>query len=307
MHAVGLRLRHDGDLRQARLPPRPPLSTLLTLRFAIGAAALWVRGVGGEAAAATPRGRARRHRASARSATPAQAACYFSALRHIDASLTALLLCTVSGVRLPGRGGARARPAATAVRGVALALAGGGTALVLLGGGAGALNATGVALAVGASLTYTAYILVADTVVGESDPLSLAATVATSAFASLLLFSIVTGRLDLTLDAGGWASMVSLSVVSTAGAITAFLLGLQLVGPSTASIVSTIEPVVTVSLAALVFSERLGPVQLVGGGVRHLRRDRAAAATRARRARGGARSCDGRRGRAVGFVTGPGD
>jgi drug/metabolite transporter (DMT)-like permease len=239
------------------------VTSLLTIRFGIASAVLWVvvrvakrplprrevvlAGVGLGAVGYT-----------------AQAACYFSALRHIDASLTALLLCTYPAFVFLGAV-ALGRDRATRVRLLALALAGGGTALVLLGGGAGALNGTGVALAVGASLTYTTYILVADTVVGESDPLSLAATVATSAFVALLLFSIVTGRVDLTLDAGGWASLVSLSVVSTAGAITAFLLGLQLVGPSTASIVSTVEPVVTVSLAALVFSERLGGIQLVGG------------------------------------------
>ena len=38
-------------------------------------------------------------------------------------------------------------------------------------------------------------------------------------------------------------------------------------GPSAAAILSTLEPVVTVVLAFIVFSESLGPAQLVGGAL----------------------------------------
>jgi drug/metabolite transporter (DMT)-like permease len=44
-----------------------------------------------------------------------------------------------------------------------------------------------------------------------------------------------------------------------------FMAGLARVGPSTASIASTVEPPVTVALAWIVFGETLGPLQLVGG------------------------------------------
>ena len=50
-------------------------------------------------------------------------------------------------------------------------------------------------------------------------------------------------------------------------AISAFMTGLDAVGPATAAIVSTFEPVVTVALAMLWFGERLGPVQVAGGAV----------------------------------------
>jgi drug/metabolite transporter (DMT)-like permease len=39
------------------------------------------------------------------------------------------------------------------------------------------------------------------------------------------------------------------------------------VGPSRASIVSTVEPLVTVGLAFVVFGERLRPAQLLGGAL----------------------------------------
>ena len=51
------------------------------------------------------------------------------------------------------------------------------------------------------------------------------------------------------------------------GAILAFFAGLARVGPSAASILSTLEPVVTVGLAAAAFGETLGAVQLLGGAL----------------------------------------
>jgi drug/metabolite transporter (DMT)-like permease len=46
-----------------------------------------------------------------------------------------------------------------------------------------------------------------------------------------------------------------------------FFAGLARVGPTTASILATVEPVVTVLLAFLVFGETLGAVQLAGGAL----------------------------------------
>ena len=56
-------------------------------------------------------------------------------------------------------------------------------------------------------------------------------------------------------------------MVSTVGAIGLFFAGLRRVGPTAASILSTLEPVVTVVLAFAVFGESLGPAQLAGGAL----------------------------------------
>jgi len=55
--------------------------------------------------------------------------------------------------------------------------------------------------------------------------------------------------------------------VSTVAAILCFFAGLARVGPSAASILSTLEPLVTVALAAAAFGESLGAVQQVGGAL----------------------------------------
>jgi drug/metabolite transporter (DMT)-like permease len=70
---------------------------------------------------------------------------------------------------------------------------------------------------------------------------------------------------DVTL--AGWGWLACLATVSTVGAITLFFAGLSRVGPTSASILSTFEPVVTVVLAAAVLSEHLTPVQVGGGAL----------------------------------------
>jgi hypothetical protein len=58
-----------------------------------------------------------------------------------------------------------------------------------------------------------------------------------------------------------------MAVVSTVVAMSLQFVGLRRVGPTTASIVSNAEPVVTVALAFAVFGEVLAPLQLLGGGL----------------------------------------
>jgi drug/metabolite transporter (DMT)-like permease len=67
--------------------------------------------------------------------------------------------------------------------------------------------------------------------------------------------------------AGGRSQAGGLAVVSTGGAIALFFAGLRPVGPTAASFLSTLEPVVTVGVAFVVFGESNGPAQFAAGGV----------------------------------------
>lgn len=58
-----------------------------------------------------------------------------------------------------------------------------------------------------------------------------------------------------------------MALTATVGAITLLFAGLRRVGPTAASILSTLEPVVTVVLAFVVFGDSLGPAQLAGGAL----------------------------------------
>jgi drug/metabolite transporter (DMT)-like permease len=193
-----------------------------------------------------------------------QATFYFSALQRVDASLVALVLYTYPAL-VTVAAAALGRERLTAGRSAALVVASGGTLLVLLGAGGFRVDRIGVALAFGAAVTYTVYILVADTVVHRLSPVVLGALVMTGASAALAVRAIATGGVELGFGSAGWVWIACIAVVSTVLAMLAFFAGLRRTGPSAAAILSTFEPVVTTALAALTLKEFLTPVQLAGG------------------------------------------
>jgi drug/metabolite transporter (DMT)-like permease len=243
------------------------VTTLLALRFAIAAGGFWAIVAARRPSSPRPaRGILLGGLALGAIGYAGEAGAFFAALTRIDASLTSLLLYTYPAIVFAAAVALR-RERADHRRLAALGLATGGAALVLVGGGAGALDPLGVALALGAALSYSAYILVADRVLTRLDPFVLSALIATGAAASFAVAGAARGSLQLGVGATGWLWIAALALLSTIVAISAFLTGLPKVGPATASIASTVEPVVTVGLAMLVFGERLRGVQLAGGAL----------------------------------------
>ena len=196
-----------------------------------------------------------------------QSFCYFLALEHADASLVALLLylfpafvAVLAAVFLHERIGV--------VTAAALALALMGTALVV-GGGNGEF--VGYALAIGAAVIYSIYIVVGSVATGGLDAMAVSTVVCSSA-------ALVTGGIVfLRLIAGepasfpesprGWFSLAAIAVICTAIAIMAFFAGMARLGATTTSVMSTLEPVVTVGLATWLLNESLSAVQAVGAVV----------------------------------------
>jgi drug/metabolite transporter (DMT)-like permease len=197
----------------------------------------------------------------------AQAGGYFAALERLDASLLSLLvytfpvMVTVAAIAL-GRESASRRTA------LALVLASMGLVLVLAGAAAGALDALGTVLGLATAVVYSVYILSSEGVAGRVGPLVLSTLVCTGAAMTLTLAGLAGGDLDPgSVSPVGFGWLGGLAVVSTVGAVALFFAGLRRVGPTAASILSTLEPVVTVLLAFVVFSESLGPAQLAGGAL----------------------------------------
>jgi drug/metabolite transporter (DMT)-like permease len=194
----------------------------------------------------------------------AQASLYFSALRHMDASLLSLILytypvlVTVTAVLL-------GRDRLTSRRGFALATASGGLLLVLLGAGGTGFHPIGAVLAFGSAVVYTAYIVVSDTVVRHLTPAVLATLVMAGAAGTLAAHAVLTGGIALDFGFSGWFWLTCIALVSTVLSTLAFFAGLRRTGPATTAILSTFEPVVTTALASLTLNEFLRPFQLVGG------------------------------------------
>ena len=195
-----------------------------------------------------------------------QSGLYFLAIDRLDVSMVALLLYTYP-VLVTAGAIALGRAEASLRTGAALAIASTGLVLVLLAAGTGSFDVVGAALALASAVTYTAYILVSDRIVGQVDPFALALLVLTGATASFTAAGLATGSLDLALSGEAWLWLLLIALVSTVFAVSAFFAGLRRVGPSEASILSTFEPPVTVALAFLVLGERLTPAQLLGGAL----------------------------------------
>ena len=259
--AMGIfgRLAYDGGAT---------VGTLLVVRFAVASILLWailVAAGGLRQVRALPRSDLRLALGLGALGYSAQAGAYFGALQRIDPGLLALLLytfpaiVTVAAIRL-GREHASRRTA------TALALTSAGLVLVLAGAGTGALDPVGTLLGLTAAVVYATYILTSEGVAGRVGPLVLSTLVCTGATVTLTAGSLVTGNLDLrAVSAAGFGWLAAIAVVSTVAAVGLFFAGLERVGPTAASILSTFEPFVTVALAGLAFGDTLSALQLFGG------------------------------------------
>jgi drug/metabolite transporter (DMT)-like permease len=193
-----------------------------------------------------------------------QAGLYLAAVSRVDASQVALVFCVYPVLVMVAAIAIR-RERASRRRVLALVTALAGIVLVLGGVPTGSFDAVGALLAFGSAVVYTCYILVGDRVSADVPPVPLAAVICSGACLSCLVVSALRGGPDLGFAASGWFWLASLVLVSTVAAILLFFAGLGRVGPTMTSLLSDIEPVVTVVAAALVFSESLTVVQVLGG------------------------------------------
>jgi drug/metabolite transporter (DMT)-like permease len=190
-----------------------------------------------------------------------QAFSYFTALTLIPAGLVALLLYLY--------------PAIVAIlaviilkehiskwKVVALFIALGGTFLTIGPTRGGQL--LGVIFGLGAAFIYSIYILVGSKITKQVTAIQSSTVVIVSA-------AVVSGGLvairgsAFPATASGWASVIAIALISTILAIVTFFAGLERVGPTNASTLSTVEPAVTVVLAALVLGETISFFRIIGG------------------------------------------
>ncbi len=73
--------------------------------------------------------------------------------------------------------------------------------------------------------------------------------------------------LPAAIPAAAWPGLIGVGVVATFVAIQTFYAGTRRIGAAQAALVSTVEPIWTIALASVLFGERLGSVQLLGGAL----------------------------------------
>jgi drug/metabolite transporter (DMT)-like permease len=216
---------------------------------------------------------------------------YYAGLETVDASLAALIvyiypaLVAVIAIRFGRRlRGRRAWGAlALATTGVALAV-----------GGVDPNHAPplfGVILVLGSPIIYAVWIVLAARLSGErpesevstapphdSETTASAEPTDSAPTAAIMLTATAIGWTSVALLVGRpiapaqippdiWWALFGIGLFATALAMQSFYAGARRIGAAQASLVSTVEPIYTITLAALLFGEVLTPIQLVGGAM----------------------------------------
>lgn len=191
-----------------------------------------------------------------------QSFSYFTALTLASASLVALLLYLYPAlVTLLSAAVDRKRIDRGTAGTLLLALI--GCTLVIGVGGSG--RPAGVMLGLAAAAIYAVYIVAGSRITPAAGAIPSTAVVICAAAAVFGVVAVAT-RPSFPGTTLGWSAAFGLAVMSVI-AIVAFFEALERLGPSDASTLSTLEPVVTVVLAALLLGEEIMPLQMLGGAL----------------------------------------
>jgi len=190
---------------------------------------------------------------------------YANAIHYLPASLTGMLLYSYPAlVTLLAVLAGDER--FTVQKGAALLVCSVGMVLVLGASFEGA-RVEGVLSVLGAAVIYSCYIIIGNRILKNIDPLVTSLYVCASAGLTFLLYGLATGQLLIVLPLAAWLSILGIAVLPTLFGVIGFFAGLRLIGASNASIISTLEPLITVLLSALLLGERITARQGVGGAV----------------------------------------
>ncbi|HEX6230177.1 MAG TPA: DMT family transporter [Actinomycetota bacterium] len=194
-----------------------------------------------------------------------EASFFFAAATYGTAAAVTLLFFTYPvfvtiGTWFLGRGA----PAGPTLLALLLALGG---AAIVVGTGAGlSIEAVGVAFALAAAATYSAYLVGTDVVLRRTGPLTSALWVSSGASLGLFVSSAVTGRLTApTVPADTW-SILAMGV-ATAGAFVCLLGALQRIGAVRTAIISATEPLSAALLGFLFLDETVTWGVAIGGAM----------------------------------------
>jgi drug/metabolite transporter (DMT)-like permease len=215
---------------------------------------------------------------------------YFAGLEYVDASLSALIvymypaLVAVMTLRFGRRLEGRRAWGALALASVGVVLAVGGIDATK------PVQPIGLVLMISSPIIYAVWIVLAGRLAGERsgqrgaepglspphdsesteearDAAPTAAIMLTATAVAWWVWALAAHNpvLPSQIPTGAWLPLFGVGVVSTAIALQTFYAGARRIGAAEASLVSTVEPVYTITLAAILFGESLTPIQLAGG------------------------------------------
>lgn len=197
-------------------------------------------------------------------------ATYFLAVEMIPISLAALIvyiypiIVTLASAVID-----REKPGLQKIAAMLVAFAG---LAILLNVSVKGAGSKGVLLAFISACIYSSYIIFSNRLLKDVDPMVVAAYVCSAAAFSFTVYGLGAGSLIYDLPSRAWLLMIVFAIFATVLPVFLFFKGMKLIGPSNAAIISNLEPVATVILGIVIFSELFSAYQffgaiLVGAGI----------------------------------------
>jgi drug/metabolite transporter (DMT)-like permease len=138
--------------------------------------------------------------------------------------------------------------------------------LQVMGVSWGAVSVSGLLFGVAAAFMQACHVLLSHTIVADLSPLTAVGWSALATSTVFFLYGAVDGSLLWNLTPAAWLAILGTGFFANFIGIVCFFAGMKRVGPSTASIVMNLEPVLTVVLSVLLLSENFSWGQAIGGG-----------------------------------------
>jgi len=191
-----------------------------------------------------------------------QAGLYFMTVRILDPGIAGLLLYLYpSFVVLIGLVVLRRRPGWLRLAAVALSLAG----CFITFWKAGNYPTGGVLLGIVVAIVYAVYLVASEKILADIDPIAATAVVMTAAAIVYWIVSVATGEVKVPTTARAIGGILSVALFATVLPVTTLFASMRIIGAADASLVSTLEPVLTIIWSSILIGERFGPMQIVGG------------------------------------------
>jgi len=122
----------------------------------------------------------------------------------------------------------------------------------------------GIVVGLSGAVAYSCFLVFGSMYTSVSDAITSGAQFTTGTFLGLLIFSFSTGGFVFPETVSQWLGSFYLVVVGTVIPLVCLMRGINLIGANKASLLFTVEPIVTIILAVMIFGEKFTFVQVIG-------------------------------------------
>jgi len=190
---------------------------------------------------------------------------YMAAVKSVSAGLAAILFYTyIVWVAVWGFVFNKERLKLSGIAGIALALIG---LIMVVGVSWGKISTTGIIMGLVAALGCSGFVMAGNRALKTLEPIIASAFICLFTAVPLFLLGSATGTLNFRMSSVAWLASIAAATISGFIALFTFTAGMKHIGSTTASVLCTVEPVTTVVFSALLLSQKMTILQLLGGMV----------------------------------------